>query len=103
MNYQIVLSPGADADIISVVRWYLNIDPNLALRFLGENTNMLLRITRMPYAFPLWADASRRAVLDRFPYSIYYSVEMNIVTVDAVIHHRRSNAVWLRRRHGHRE
>jgi|SRR5215213_1330431 len=92
MNYQFVLSPGANADISSVVRWYLNIDPNLALRFLVETNTVLRRITRMPYAFSIRAGASRRALLNRFPYSIYYFVEMNIVTVTAVLHQRRSDA-----------
>jgi len=91
MNYRFVLSPDADADISSIVRWYLNIDPNLAQRFLRENDTILRRITRMPYAFPLWAGASRRAMLKRFPYFIYYYVEMNIVTVTAILHQRRSD------------
>jgi len=91
MKYRIVLSPGADADISSIVRWYLNIDPNLALRFLIENNTVQRRITRMPYAFPIWAGAYRRALLNRFPYFIYYSVEMNIVTVRAILHQRRSD------------
>jgi len=91
MTYQFVLSPGANADISSVVRWYLNIDPNLALRFLRESNSVLRRITRMPYAFPISAGAYRRAGLKRFPYNIYYSVEMNTVTVKAILHQRRSD------------
>src|SRR5215212_2887945 len=98
MNYEFVLSPGAAADISSIVRWYLNIDPNLALRFLIENNTVLRRITRMPYAFPLWVGPFRRALLNRFPYFIYYSVEMNIVTVSAVLHQRRSDTTPIARR-----
>ena len=91
MNYQFVPSSGADADISLIVRWYLNIDPNLALRFLKETKSVLRRIIRMPYSFPRWAGPFRRAQLNRFPYFIYYSVEMNIVTVTAVLHQRRSD------------
>ena len=90
MKYHFVLSPGAKVDIRSIVRWYLNIDPNLVVRFLVETVTVLRRITRMPYAFPLWAGAFRRARLKRFPYVIYYSVGMNLVTVTAVLHKRRS-------------
>jgi len=90
MKYQFVLSPGAKVDIRSIVRWYLNIDPNLVVRFLVKTATVLRRITRMPYAFPLWTGASRRARLKPFPYFIYYSVEMNMVTVTAVLHQRRS-------------
>ncbi len=91
MNYQIVLSPGANAEINSVVRWYLNIDPNLAVRFLAESNKALLRIKRMPHAFSNRTGGSRRARLKRFPYHIYYSVDQNIVTVTALVHQRRSN------------
>ena len=90
MNYQIVLSPDADADINSVVRWYVNIDPILAVRFLMENKTVQRRIQRFPYAFPIWSDAYRRARLNRFPYFIYYFIEMNVVTVAAIVHQRRS-------------
>ncbi len=91
MNYQIVLSPGANADISSVVRWYLNIDPNLAVRFLAENNKALQRIKRMPYAFSNRTGGSRRVRLKRFPYHIYYSVVQNTVTVTAIVHQRRSD------------
>jgi plasmid stabilization system protein ParE len=97
MNYQFVPSSGADADISSIIRWYLNIDSNLALRFLIETKTVLRRIIRMPYSFPRWAGAFRRAKLNRFPYFIYYTVEMNIVTVAAVLHQRRSDTTPIGR------
>ena len=91
MNYQIVLSPDANAEINSVVRWYLNIDPDLAVRFLVEYKTVLRRIARLPYAFAIRTDASRRARLNRFPYYVHYSVDQNIVTVTAIVHQRRSD------------
>ena len=91
MNYQIVLSPGANADLNSVVSWYLNIDPNLAVRFLVEYEIVLRRIRRLPYAFAIRADASRRARMNRFPYYVHYTVAMSIVTVTAIVHQRRGN------------
>ena len=90
MNYRIVFSPDADADINSIVRWYQNIDPNLAVRFRMEIDTVQRRIKRIPHAFPIRTGGYRRARLNRFPYFIYYSVEMNIVIVDAVVHQRRS-------------
>jgi plasmid stabilization system protein ParE len=89
MNYQIVLSPGADADLKSVVSWYLNIDPNLAVRFLREYKIVLRRIRRLPYAFAIHTDASRRARMNRFPYYVRYTVAMNMVTISAIVHQRR--------------
>src|SRR6185437_7909195 len=74
MKYRIVLSPGANADYSSVVRWYLNINPNLASRFTEEVDAILQRLSRMPYAFPVLSGAFRQALLKRFPYLIYYFV-----------------------------
>jgi len=93
MNYRIALSPGAKKDINSAARWYLDIDPNLAFRFLAEIKTTLQRITRMPYAFPVHKPPFRRTRLKRFPYSIYYFVEINVVNIEAIFHKRRST--WL--------
>ena len=95
MTYRIALSPGARTDINSAANWYLNIDPDLALRFLGEIKTTLLRITRMPYAFPVRRPPFRRTRLKRYPYLIYYFVEINVVNVEAIFHERRSDPAWI--------
>jgi len=92
MNYRIVLSPGAKADIKSVIRWYLNIDPNLAARFLVEYKTVLRRIRRWPYEFAIRTDASRRARMNRFPYYVRYTVAMSVVTITAIAQQRRGNS-----------
>jgi len=100
MKYKIVLSPGAKADVRSAARWYLNIEPNLAYRFLREVTTTLQRITRMPYAFPIRRDAFRQAPLKRFPYSIFYLVKIGVIGVEAIIHQRRAGPPRITRRNG---
>jgi plasmid stabilization system protein ParE len=95
MKYQIFLSLRATADITSAVSWYLQTDPNLALRFLAEIHTTLERIRRMPYAFPKRGGVLRRALVRRFPYLIFYYVKMNIVSINAVIHERRSDTPWM--------
>jgi len=97
MNYRIVLSPDAQADIGSVIQWYDLIDPKLALRFRLEMRTTLRRITHLPHAFPIVANVFRRSVLNRFPYSVYYSVQLDVINVRAVLHQRRGAPVWLDR------
>ena len=53
MNYRIVLSPDAKADISSAVWWYQRRDPNLAFRFTLEAFETLRRIARYPYSYRL--------------------------------------------------
>src|SRR5690349_19053305 len=97
MKYRIALSPDANEDFSSTVLWYLNIDPELASRFIEELDDHTQRIKRMPYAFPVYSGAFRRAQLRRFPYWIYYFVGTNVVKVEAIFHERRSDLAWITR------
>jgi plasmid stabilization system protein ParE len=102
MNYRIVLTPDADADIGSIFSWYQNIDPDLAARFMSEGRTTMVRIPQFPYGFPLVNGAVRRARLKRFPYGIYYSLRLNEAKIIAILHQRRSDEVWRQRSHAHR-
>src|SRR5215216_2790444 len=101
MNHRIVLSPGAQADISSAVWWYQRRDPNLAFRFTLEALATLRQIAQYPYRYALIKGAVRRAGLKRFPYSIYYSLDMDDISVIAVIHQRRAESAWMGRGNGH--
>jgi plasmid stabilization system protein ParE len=97
MKYRSVLSPDARADIRSAVRWYQRIDPNLAFRFKVETLATRWRIERFPFQFPLIKNTARRALLKRFPYSIYFNLNDDEVSVIAVVHQRRSDNIWMDR------
>ena len=94
MKYRSVLSPGARADIRSAVRWYQRIDPNLAYRFAREAFATLRRIRKFPYQFPIIEGQTRRALLKRFPYSIFFILKKDGPFVIAVVHQRRSDKFW---------
>ncbi len=72
MNYRVDLTPDADADLSSAARWYHRIDPNLDFRFTLETLATLHRIEQSPYLFPLIEGTTRRALVSRFPYSIFF-------------------------------
>ena len=98
MKYFSVLSPGARADIRSAVRWYQHIERNLAFRFRLETGAALRRIEKFPYQFPVREGTIRRALLNRFPYAIYFRLKKDHVFVIAVTHQRRTDTVWMARR-----
>lgn len=100
MNHSIVLSPDAQADFISAVWWYQQIDPNLANRFTGDALATLHRIARYPYSYALIEGTVRRGCLKQFPYLIYYSLAVDGISVIAVVHERRADTVWADRRNG---
>jgi plasmid stabilization system protein ParE len=100
MNNRIAFSPGAHIDIFSAVHWYELKDPTLAFRFLSELRSTLRRIAQFPYRFPLINSTVRRALLKRFRYSIYYSLDIDGISVIAVIHQRRAPTRWMGRGNG---
>jgi plasmid stabilization system protein ParE len=97
MKYRVILSPDAGAEISSAVRWYQQIDPDVAFRFLLKTGATIDRIRQRPYSFPLVSRVIRRAVLHRFPYSIFFVLQARLVTVIAVRHQRQSNTFRRRR------
>jgi len=96
MPHRVILSPGAKEDIRSAIRWYVNKQLNLPLRFAADTKTTLRRLARNPYQFPLVNHLQRRALLKRFPYAIYFTVSAGAVLVTAVLHQRRFN-LWCKR------
>lgn len=101
MKYRIILSPGAKADFSSAVRWYQRADPDIAFQFTQETLRILHRIEQFPYSFPLKIGAIRRAVLNRFPFYIYFSLNIEVVSVIAIVHQRRADILKLDGGNGH--
>ena len=97
MNYHVVLSLDAKADIRYARWWYRRIDPDLARRFSVEGRTTVRRISQFPYQFPLINGIVRQALLKRFPYAMYYRLYSKLVFVIAVVHQRRSSDIWKRR------
>ena len=101
MNYRIVFSLGAKADISSAVEWYEHKDPNLAFRFMLDMRATKRRIVKYPYISTHINGTLRRAVLKRFPYYIYFSLNIDTVFVIAVVHQRRADSSWMGRGNGY--
>src|SRR5688572_12760704 len=97
MKFHSILSPDAEADLDSASRWYERTDPNLASRFELETLAILRRIQKYPYQFPVVEGTKRRALLKRFPYSIFFALKKDGPFVIAVVHQRRSDAIWMDR------
>ena len=101
MNRRIILSPDARADLRSAAEWYNRQDPDLSSRFLDDLQLTLRRVARFPYAFPRHDKLFRRATTNRFRYYIYFTFDLQTVFTRAIIHQRRADSVWLKRREGY--
>ena len=102
MIYRIVLSPDAESECQSALGWYALEDIELALRFTAAIDAILRRIAETPYAFPRVKNSTQRAVLKRFPYSVYFIVTVDLIRVISVLHHRRAETHWQRRSNGYK-
>ena len=90
MSYRVILSPDAEENIRAVIRWYLNIQLELSFRFRAEIQGVLRRVAQNPYQFPLSKRLIRKALLRRFPYAIYFTLNAEGALVLAIFHQRRS-------------
>jgi plasmid stabilization system protein ParE len=69
----------------------------LAIDFLQSIQNALQLIAQYPQANPQIAQEIHRISAKRFPFYIYYTVDVDIVKVFAVLHVRRSPVSWQQR------
>jgi plasmid stabilization system protein ParE len=95
MKHRVILSPDAKADFRSAAHWYQRIDPDIASEFNQEALHTLHRIEQFPYSFPLRTNSIRQAVLMRFPFYIYFSLNIEVVSVIAIVHQRRTDIFQL--------
>jgi len=94
---KLVIRPQAQLDIEEASSWYEGRRPGLGLRLLDELDDVLKRITSVPVQFPVIHPRIRRALLNRFPYSVYFSASDEDVGVIAVLHQSRHPDAWRRR------
>jgi plasmid stabilization system protein ParE len=95
--YRLVSEPQVDIDIEAAFRWYENEQTGLGLEFLDELRAAYDRIVDGPFRFPQLRLTTRRALLKRFPYAVYFAVDDETIVVLAVLHTSRDPAEWQRR------
>jgi plasmid stabilization system protein ParE len=93
---EVVFRPQAEDEALEVRQWYESKCLGLGREF-GEELNRIVeRITAGPLQFPRVHGETRRAVLSRFPYAVYFRVADAAVVVLA-IHGRQHPSRWRRR------
>jgi plasmid stabilization system protein ParE len=97
MKRRTFVRPEAQADIREAARWYETRQTGLGLRFVGEVRESLRRIADNPLRFPNVDKDVRRALLHKFPYSIYFVNEPEAAAIIAVLHQHRRPGAWKSR------
>ena len=89
MSLPILFRPIARTELHEAAAWYDRNKPGLGAEFTAAVDEILSRIAANPQRFRPVRPGVRRALLERFPYSVHYAVEPDALVILAVFHHRR--------------
>lgn len=70
------LTPEAELDVDAAHLWYHRQAPERAVDFLAAINACFALIQRHPRGFPLIDSGTRRALVRRFPYAVFYEIEV---------------------------
>jgi plasmid stabilization system protein ParE len=91
MSFSVVFRQIAKREFDDAISWYENRREGLGRDFSVAVEQLLGRIALSPNQFACVKGVVRRAVLRRFPYSIYFVVEADRILVLAIFHARRAS------------
>lgn len=84
----------AQNDISDAMRWYESRESGLGKRFIHQIRTTLQQIGENPLRFPVISENIRRALVQKFPYALYYINEPNHISIVAVLHQHRRPDTW---------
>jgi len=93
--------PAAEREQDAAANWYAEESLDIAIRFLERIDSLYHRIANHPRQFPDYLQGTRRAVLDRFPFSIVFRESSDAIEIIAVAHARRKPGYWKARLKSH--
>jgi plasmid stabilization system protein ParE len=97
MTPRFLFRPAAVDELREARDWYEAQRAGLGAELGQVVSGSLEHIAAQPAAFPEVVPGVRRAVIDRFPYGIFYRQIPDAIEVLAVFHHRRDPSIWRAR------
>ncbi len=89
------LHPEAERDLQDAAEFYRqHADPALSQSLFGEFERSVGVMLEHPRVGSLWRNGKRRYVMQRFPYSLIYTVSSEEIRILAVAHHSRRPGYW---------
>lgn len=99
-RWRVRIEREAEVDIADAAVGYEARRIGLGGEFLAQLEVVIEWISEGPLRFPEIEKGTRRALLHRFPYGVYFILEDSDVAVRAVLHLHRHPDVWRRRSFG---
>ena len=98
MTPRLVFRPQAEAELIEARDWYESQRAGLGQAFTDTVDQAVASIIASPLAHPRVHGETRRLVVRRFPFAIYFRVLTDELVVLAVMHGRQQPQRWRERR-----
>ena len=93
----VIFTPPAEADVEEAFRWYEAQREGLGAAFRHALDIAVSALESNPEAYPVVHRNTRRILLPRFPYGLYYRQVGDDLVVVACIHGKRHPRVWRSR------
>ena len=94
MTLEVRLRPEAEQDLSEAAAWYEEQLSGLGHQFLDEVLAALSALTENPLVYPVVHRNTRRVLIHRFPFGVYYRIEGVTIVVPAVMHGSRDPRRW---------
>ncbi len=95
MKRTLEIRPAARSEFDEASDWYRDEDPVLRDKFVSSVEKTLTDLTPTPLSFPVvFGAAVHRATVKRFPYSVFFTIENEIVVVLSIFHDSRNPIIW---------
>ena len=96
---RVIIRMEAEVDITDAAIWYHNEQPGLGQEFLGEIESVIAKAAENPFRFQCLRRKPevRRALMDRFPYRVFFVRRPGSIVVFRVLHGARHDREWKRK------
>lgn len=89
-----LFTSAAEADVEEAFQWYDSQRPGLGAAFRHALDIAVAAVVSNPEAYAVIHRETRRALLPKFPYGLFYRVQDDTVVVVACIHAKRHPRIW---------
>lgn len=95
--YPIIFTQAARWELIEAQDWYEAEAAGLGGRFRDAIGALIKNMSDNPRQFPVVFENVRRALVRRFPYSLFFVIEKDVLVVIACFHASRDPSRWQKR------
>lgn len=97
IDFEIIVRSEAKLEVQEAFDYYEQKSEGLGLEFMRSLDAVMQSIRRNPLAYQKVYEETRRVLLRKFPYGVFYIAETNRIIIIACFHQKRSEIDWLRR------